>query len=191
MRCFIAVPLPEILSKNIGQYQSSLKKKLSSSDMKISWTRLASIHLTLRFLGEIEADTVSEINRRLSHELPLCPATQIEVKGVGAFPNLQKPRIMWAGLKTNQQLHDLHSLIKEQLSKLPREADDKAFKPHLTLGRVRFDPTRGRAFIQATKDSLLHEFGALPVEEVRLYRSHLKQSGPEYEILSSWTLAKQ
>jgi len=190
MRTFIAAPLTLELLQKLAVIQRDLKKLLSADNLRPSWVRPEGMHLTLRFLGEIEESLAEPICQRVETVCRSTAAFDLQVKGLGTFPNAMRPRVLWVGLYGDNRISDLAAQIKSSLIDLPLQADDKPFKPHLTLARIK-EPSAGSGVLKRIIDERHNEeIALLPVREIRLYRSHLKSSGAEYEVLKAFKLSE-
>jgi 2'-5' RNA ligase len=178
LRTFICIELPEQIRERIAELQRQLKAFGSG----VSWTRPEGIHLTLKFLGDVESfqiETIAEAVARASYGIR---AIGITVAGVGAFPNLARPRIFWIGVEERTgKLHQLQALIETELSRLGYPREQRRFSPHLTLGRVKSP--------DAVKEicSKLQQQGFAPMNfsaaAIIVMRSDLKPDGAEYTPL--------
>ena len=186
-RCFFAIqPGQEVVA-----YLGSLIENLKRHRANVRWVPVANIHLTLRFLGEIDDRTLERL-RRLPSEGQIGQAFTIGASGLGAFPQMRAPSIVWAGVD-GEAMHDLDRLrhLQARTERWAREAgiapERKRFTPHLTLGRVRRPPDRVSALID---DITVRECRSpfRRVAELLLMRSTLTPSGSEYEVLERWKL---
>src|SRR6266404_654137 len=139
MRAFVAIDLPEGIRAALGQKQAELRASLAhevparpSRDPDIRWTRPEGIHLTLKFLGEVQDAAVKQVTEVLSSFGPLAPFT-VELKGFGFFPGPSRPRVLWAGVKAPPDLARLAGRIEEKMEKLGYAREHREFNPHLTL----------------------------------------------------------
>ncbi|MGH7168255.1 MAG: RNA 2',3'-cyclic phosphodiesterase [Nitrospiraceae bacterium] len=194
IRAFVAVDLDADSRKVLARAQEQAKdrtvRELSrlAPEARIQWARPDSIHLTLKFLGEIADTRVEEIRHTLSVTIQAQPRFSVEVGGFGVFPDLRAPRVLWVGVSgQHDQLNSLARLAAEVDSGLdtlgfPREA--RPFSPHLTLARIK---ERSREVGQALTGSGLmtqrESLGSLRVDAVALIRSDLKPSGAVYTRL--------
>ncbi len=185
-RLFIAIGLSPELHQRLLPLREALVTARERQGGGLSIPPLANLHLTLQFLGDTPASLVPVIDRHLNLALSGCAAFTVPVRGVGAFPQLNRPRIIWAGLSSSEKLTSLHRHVIDGLDGLPLRLDRKPFKPHLTLARVK--QTHGHHIQDALKPYLSEDFGVLKVESVRLYRSELHQSGAVYTPLATWRL---
>src|SRR5207247_2680230 len=143
---FIAIQLSDEMKREIGSVQAELKREVSGSGrrgkaVKIGWTQPEGIHLTLKFLGDIQ-ETQVEALREILHRVaaPARPFT-LEARGLGAFPNPRAPRVIWLGLHGSNddmaELQRLQAAVEAGLGGLGFPKDARAFRPHLTVARIR------------------------------------------------------
>jgi 2'-5' RNA ligase len=189
MRTFIAVPLTDDLTKDLGTVQGQLRRDVP--ERAVRWVKPSSIHLTLFFLGDILLDRADPVKEALSVIARHMPPFEFQAGGVGVFPNLRRPRVIWVGVKDPMSgLALLHDTINEAMENLGFKPDTRRFSPHLTLGRVR--RRAGRRDVQAVGDAVGHtEVGHLatvPVKEVIFFKSVLKPTGAEYSRLATLKL---
>jgi len=189
IRAFIALELPESLRAGLGQVQ----EKLRPSGRDVKWVRPEGIHLTLKFLGNVEESQIEEIARLMAQAASGCPRLTLLAKGAGAFPGLTRPRVVWIGL-TGDCIVPLKALAKrleDALIPLGFEPEGRPFSPHLTLGRAKGMPTRGGPGGKSQKlsEAILGlsgvEVGEFEAAELVLYRSELKPGGAVYTKLRS------
>jgi 2'-5' RNA ligase len=180
IRSFIAIDLSD---RARGQIEA-LIRELRKSDAQVGWVRVEAIHLTLKFLGNVAPDLIDEIKPVIAR----VAASQtgpiyIEPAGCGAFPTIKSPRVIWAGLRGQiGPLSELTRQVEAALVPLGFKPEDRPFKPHLTVGRV-----KGRLRLQALQQILLahQDFTAEPFDasEVVLYKSDLRPDGARYTPL--------
>ncbi len=137
IRAFVAVELPEGVLAHLESVQRGLRKGLGSAESAVRWVRPEGIHLTLQFLGNVPRTQVPAIEQALRDACAGARPAQVGTAGVGAFPNPNRPRVVWIGLDGGlQPLFDVERAIGRALTPLGYKPD-KPFNPHLTLGRVR------------------------------------------------------
>jgi 2'-5' RNA ligase len=182
IRTFVAIELPEAIQQGLARVQDQLKQ----GRPPVRWVSPHQIHLTLHFLGEIppeELPAVAEAARiAASGALPF----ELEAAGVGAFPNLGRPRVVWVGLQGDMEaLHRLQSRLTQELAARGFPPEDRPFSPHLTLGRVRPQarPQEARGLGQALAAMKPVLLGRWRVTEIRVIRSDLRPEGPLYTPL--------
>jgi len=180
IRSFIAVHLPDNVREQISLFESRLKRL----DSDVKWIRPNNMHITLKFLGDIKQEQIESIaNVMFDTAKPIEPF-EIIVQGVGAFPNASRPRVLWLGIQSEGKvLENMASELDQMLSRLYFKTDNRVFKPHLTLGRV-----KSQRKIEEVIQVLFQEgFESRPfcVNHIHLMQSRLKPSGAEYQVLKS------
>jgi 2'-5' RNA ligase len=183
IRSFIAINL----SADIISSLDALIRQLQSLTPKgvVRWVAANKIHLTLKFLGDVPDGQFDNLQTMLREEAGRHPAFNIRVGGLGAFPNFKNPRVIWVGVEAPADLTALQLGIETQAGRLGYAAEDRAFSPHLTLGRLNryVAPQEVQRLSQVLSTVKAEPFGNLRVEEVCLYRSDLKPGGPLYTRL--------
>lgn len=178
VRSFIAVEIDDaMILDEISQVQQTLRDR--GADLKI--VKRENIHLTLRFLGEIDEGRVSEITDLLQ-EIRF-KTFSLSLKGVGVFPNERFIRVIWIRLeKGEKELNQIASLIEKGLRTIGFPPDNKKFSPHLTIARVRSkrDSDKMIPYLHKWKD---RDFGQQSVNTFRLKKSVLTTTGPVYSTL--------
>lgn len=179
IRTFISIDLPEGIKKGISDLQDRLKR----DECHIGWVRPEAIHLTLKFLGEIDEKGMPEIEAAIRKATKGFIPFNLRIMGLGLFPNLKKPRIIWLGInEEGDDLPRLQSGIEEEMEKIGHPREERGFKPHLTIGRVR-DPSGLRGLIDTIESEKEIELGGFNAEEVLIMRSDLRPEGPIYTRL--------
>ena len=182
IRSFLAVEIPLSNKEKILKLINSFNEK---SDSLIKWVSKDNLHITLKFIGELNTDHISTIQKSLTERLSSVPAFDMHINGLGVFPNSRKPRIFWLGFDQNKNLERIVSSIENCAVNLGYEADDKPFSPHLTIGRARRDISSGD-LISFTKNFQNHKLEVIPdfkVSHVTLFKSELTREGPLYSQL--------
>ena len=179
IRSFFAFDIEDYkIEKRISEIQGMLAN--TGADLKIVSTN--NMHLTIRFLGDIPismVDVLSEEMKKLQFS-----SFKLEIRGVGAFPKLNYPRVIWAGIrKGSKLLEDIFSQLEYRLTGLGFKKDNKGFSPHLTIARVRTGKNKARLaeLIIELED---YEFGIVNIDCLRLKKSDLTPRGPIYTNLS-------
>jgi len=178
VRSFIAVDLDnQKLLQSIVAAQQTLSR--TGGDLKL--VEPQNIHITLRFLGEIRQELVQDIIEQMK-EVRFSPFTA-RFKGVGVFPNLHRPRVVWVGIEDGaREMSNISNTLEKGLRTLRVQPDNRGFTPHLTIARVR----SGRNIFELSRtisEMRDMEFGSIGVNCVRLKKSTLSSSGPTYEGL--------
>lgn len=175
MRIFIAVDIcnPEVLG-NLSRARDLLVE--SKADLKPVATE--NIHITIRFIGETPSNIVNEICRELSN-IEIKPF-KVRVKGLGAFPNMNRPRVIWAGVVEGvEELAKIHEDVEKMLKRFKIPMDREEFVPHITLARVKSDRNISR-LISIVNNMIDMDFGEFVVNRIVLKKSVLTPSGPIY-----------
>ena len=179
MRTFIAVKLDSRTKEKLNSMVVQLKK-ISSG---IKWVRPEAMHVTLKFLGNIDkqkADQIIKVMEYISQSHGLFHLTCV---GVGTFPKKsRKPKVIWAGFNECGPLKTLHSDIEAELEKIGFSRENRDFHPHLTLGRIKKSPALQDLFPELERAEQ-KEFGVTKVDRVALFKSTLTPSGAIYDIL--------
>ena len=134
IRTFIAVDLPENVKEAIGQVSEQLQDNLSGTPVR--WVNPEKIHLTLKFLGDVSRENISIVQKILESEASKRQAMEIGIGGIGAFPKIRHPRVIWIGVEAPSELFDLRRGIESGVARLGYNYDKYDFTPHLTLGRI-------------------------------------------------------
>ncbi len=170
IRSFLAIPLEEELRREVRTVQRELGRHLPA----VRWSAPETIHLTLRFFGEIPEEALEAIGKVMLSVGGSTPPFQLEVRGAGAFPSPGRPRVIWLGLTGQQGLQALHRSLEEGLETIGFPPEGRPYSPHLTLGRSRDRlPPVGDLLESFRARSL----GPLPVREMVLYESRLQPGG--------------
>jgi len=185
IRAFIAV---EIASQTVRQI-SAVVADLKPSIPGIRWIPPTSFHFTVKFLGDIEENKIEPIVQALELVLHPFPRFTINAKGLGVFPDLKRPRILWVGLE-GKGLTALASKVETVLESLGFAPEKREFQPHLTVGRWRQFDRSSRKFAEELERWKGHEFGESTVAEVIFFQSELKREGAIYHPLKVVALAK-
>ena len=183
MRLFVALDIPETVRDSLAR----LSRPLQQTSPGARWVRLEGAHLTLKFIGETPPDRAERIRSALA-EIQATGPIELCFAGLGFFPDVRRPRVLWAGIETDDALRALAAAIETQLEPLgiPREA--REFQPHITLAR--FDSPKGLDPLRAAVEKLGRaEFGRATAGEFHLYRSVLKRGGAEYTRLASYRIS--
>ena len=184
-RLFIAVDFPPDIIAKIARITAYLQAQLPGKVMK--WVAPESLHLTLKFLGNVREDRLSELETCMKAALQGQPSFNISIEGMGMYPNARKPRVLWLGIKDPGNLGQIHHQLATTLQDFDPEPEKRAFSPHLTIARIRQNGSpqaiqeAGKILSQFKVDSL----GTLKVCTVRLYKSDLTPNGPIYTSLLS------
>ncbi|MBI2060314.1 MAG: RNA 2',3'-cyclic phosphodiesterase [Nitrospirae bacterium] len=186
MRCFIAIEIDAAVRERLAAAQDDLRPHVSG----VSWTKPDNIHLTLKFLGEIEDKRANRAMRVLTELALRLTGGNVESKGVGCFPNLKNPRVIWAGLADEAGLlHSTAQAIEGELSKIGFPRERRPFRAHLTLGRVR-ESFRAPDFPNQLARNGNRPFGPTVVRELTFFQSRLDPKGSIYTPLGRFPLQR-
>ena len=176
MRAFLGISIPEDLKKEIVAFQ----RRFSKFDIK--FVEPENLHFNMKFFSEIGEEQISELKVLLEEVCKQFEPFEIEIKGVGAFPNPIYIRVLWLGVSNGrQELTGLAETIQESIKSIGFQPEK--FTPHMTLGRVRTG--REKDEIKRIMDSDDFLIGRMKVEEITLFQSKLTPSGPRYDKVFS------
>jgi 2'-5' RNA ligase len=185
IRSFIAIELPEALKQELSKLQGRLQQPRQSW---IKWVDPQSIHLTLKFFGNINVNTISPITKAME-----AATFRLEVSSLGAFPNLKRVQVVWVGVwGETEVLRHLQRNLESHLAPLGFVPEKREFSAHLTLARLRHQatpPERERLgqLIASTRFKTAH---TIKVEAINLMKSQLTREGAIHGIVSSVHLKK-
>ena len=176
LRLFVAIELPEDLRLRLAA--------LAGGVPNANWVPEENIHLTLRFIGEVDDATTEDIDEALS-EIE-APAFTLTLTGVGQFGGGRGSRVLWAGIERNDRLLHLNAKIESALVRVGLEREQRKYSPHITLARLKKAPAdRVGRFLA---ENGLFRAGPVPVDGFALMVSHLSRSGAIYDAASRYPL---
>ena len=154
----------------------------------VAWVGPDDFHVTLKFLGAVDADRVSAVTEALASAASACLSFRLGIRGLGAFPSPARPRVLWAGIDAGAAAAAaLATRVDEALATLGFKQDPRALSPHVTLGRVR-QPHAQPRLAEALAGS--RDFGWVDVSRVSLMRSDLSPRGARYTELAGAPLGR-
>ena len=185
MRIFIAVDLPAGIKTRISDFIHKLKP---AAPLGIGWANLRDLHVTLKFLGEIEESRLPEIGVAVRAVAAATSVFPLTVAGTGTFPpHSSHPRVLWIGLEESPALLDFQDRLENSLEALGFPREQRPFHPHLTAARV-----KSAGVPQMLLDQFLRQdgasFGELEVRELVVFQSVLRPEGAEHRPLLSGAL---
>lgn len=184
IRSFLAIEIPEVLREKLREFLRELK----STGADVKWVRPEGIHLTLKFLGAVEREALETISLALRPAVEKFAPFELKAQGAGCFPSLRNPRVVWTGLiEKEDAVCRLQREIETITAGLGFPSEDRPFKPHLTLGRVR-SPKGKIALTQMIEGNSHLDLGSFRVERVVLFRSDLRPEGAVYTKLQEFYL---
>ena len=175
IRTFICIEIPKVIKERITKLQDSLR----IAGVQISWVKALNIHLTLKFLGDVQLSHIESVVRAAERAAAFSNRFEIEAGGAGCFPSPRNPRVLWVGL-TNmpEELKQLQAGIESELAREGFPREQKKFSPHLTIGRIRSPHNASRV----AEDLMARGFEAesFPAREITVMRSELNPAGSIY-----------
>jgi len=179
VRCFLAIDLPDGVRKGLGRVQ----ERLSKAGGGVRWVAPESIHLTMKFLGEVSDRQVAELCKVAQEIGGRSEPFEFAVRGAGCFPERGGVRVVWVGLvETSGRLQECQRLCEEAFEAMGFPREGRAFVPHLTLGRVK-DPSKVHGLREAVASLADYEGGEVSAEELVLFESILSPKGATYVAL--------
>jgi len=183
IRVFIALKIPREWEEPLQELQKTLQSRVSSDSIR--WIDTSQIHLTLRFLGYVAHPLVDGLKKAIGAAADGISPFLIHYDGLGCFPRVKDPRIIWAGLKCDDnRLGELYRRLNGATARIGEPPEDRPFKPHLTLARVK---NLNRKLIPRLEQALGSISFSAPIDwrvkEVLLMQSHLSSQGARYEAL--------
>ena len=188
MRLFVALEIPDQVRDGFAALIAELREADSSfSKSRARWVRPENLHVTLKFIGHVDAGKLDAIRAALA-EVRLDSPVELRFRGLGFFPNGKRPRVFWAGIEASPNLAPLAGEIGARLAKVGISGETREFAPHLTLAR--FEPPGISDGLSAiAQENVAREFGAVRTGEFHLFESKTKPSGAEYARLQSFPFA--
>ena len=181
MRTFIAIDLPSSIKEKIAQIQTAFKE----CDLSFKWVKPQNIHLTLKFLGNIEEKQLDQIKNIITEISQDFKSLQVQFTDFGFFPNERRPRVFFIATSGEDLLKSLAQKLEERLKKIGFEAEHR-FKSHLTLARIKSLENIDCLKRKMKEIKLTGEFA---IDEIILFKSTLTRTGPIYEKIFTKTLA--
>jgi 2'-5' RNA ligase len=183
LRLFVALPLPDDLRSAVIALQTRLSSRLSSNALK--WVKKDQLHLTLAFLGNVEAERDDALKASLAQACSAHAAMNLSLEGAGCFPHARRPNVLWVGLSGETgALSSLAASVRSATESFSERPDKKAFNPHLTIARLKEAPPRELARVGASMQTLqLEPLGQWRADHVELMRSELLREGARHTVL--------
>jgi RNA 2',3'-cyclic 3'-phosphodiesterase len=189
LRAFIAVEIPPEIRQTVCNATSSLRKGIGPL---VRWVPLENIHLTLKFLGDVSPANVDMLSQMLVAEADLFSCFDLRFHGIGSFPNLKRPRVIYIGIQAPAALEALQRGIESASRRLGYESEERGFSAHLTIGRVKQNITGSeqQTIRRALEEAKIDSLGTARVDSVHLYKSDLRPAGSVYTRLFTASLKK-
>jgi len=183
MRAFIALELPPVIKSKLME----VRYALANTGANVKWVENDNIHLTLKFLGDIDEVKIAGLKTAVKESANLWGAFRLGFGDLGAFPRRNNPRIIWVGVKPDDQLSSLQQFLEEAAYRVGVERDERKWSPHLTLGRVKY-VEKNSPLITRLK-SIKVETLFTGINRLTLFESRLSPEGPTYIPVESVKLA--
>ena len=189
MRLFVAIELPDSIKQELVRLQEHIKKSCGSCPAR--WVAPGNVHLTLNFLGDVSASKFDDLKRAVAQTSGGADGFDLTLAELGAFPNLERPRVIWVGIRGDlNRLLALQKNLEQSISALGITPENRPFSPHLTLARVGdevFAADKKRLGAAAAGTGCGTDC-SIPIRSVSLIRSQLTTGGPVYTVLDSTNL---
>ena len=185
LRLFIAIEIDDELKRALVDVQRRLKAEPAARFVR--WVAADGIHLTLEFLGDVDAARVPELSHALERASAKLAPFRLTARGLGCFPSLTRPNVLWVGVEGEvESAKQLARNVQDECARLGFERDVRGFTPHLTLGRVKRDvrPSDSRLVGEMVQKHGILDAGELKVEQVYLMQSDLRPGGAVYSVES-------
>ncbi len=183
LRLFIAVKVPSPPSLR------KVLKHLETMGRPVKPVSADNLHVTLKFLGDTNPARIPEIRNAVSEAVHGEKSFETHIVGLGAFPRIQRPSVIWAGLENGEPLIKIAESLETKLSGLGFHPEHKPFHPHLTLARIKSKPPPELA--ELLNENQTTEFGVVSISSVELFQSELQPNGPRYTVLASAVLSSE
>jgi 2'-5' RNA ligase len=185
IRAFLAIELPEDILQAMSGLQEKLKREIGG---RISWTRPQGQHLTLKFFGDISVEDVKNICTAVQKRIVSGQSLNLKIEKLGVFPDTRKPRVLWCGVTGDvEKLSVLQKQLENDFAGIGFPAEDRPFRPHLTLGRIK--DSRGVSGIsEALTKYSAFAAGEFICKELFLFQSKLSPQGATYTKLAEFAL---
>ncbi len=181
VRAFIAIDADDAVAREVDRLIAELRTPHDA----INWVRGANLHLTVRFLGDaVDSRLLAPLAASLAEIAAGVAPFIIRMRGTGAYPGLERPRVLWVGLES-PELVELAGRVEAATVAAGFEAERRPYSPHLTIARVR-QPHRFRALRPAFERAAERDFGAIDARAITLYRSRLSPDGSHYDALATF-----
>jgi len=182
MRAFIAIDLP----REIKDYLAAVEEKLKAAAADVKWVKPANIHLTLKFLGEIDEQAKEAVIRVIQDTARDKDPFSLRLSCAGAFPDIRYPRVVWIGTdKGSDETTEIVRALEEKLEKIGIAKETRQFRCHITIGRVKSGVNRLKLAekIEEADRELAGRQLEIPVTKIILFKSTLSPNGPTYEAV--------
>ena len=180
IRTFIAIPVPE----SVFVLQGNLKNTIEKKTGKVRWVKRDQLHLTLKFVGDTPEESIDDVRDVMQKVANQMTPFKIFIQGVGCFPKIERPRVMWVGLDgAIDKLNQLVTAVHDGLHPLGFPREEKEFHPHITMARAKYPQKKTpdiSSFLNTTYDPI-----PFRIEKIQFISSELFPNGPVYTILGT------
>jgi 2'-5' RNA ligase len=184
MRLFVAIELPPKARDAIAKVAASLRPESPGA----RWSRPEAMHVTLKFLGQTDEQKIPNVKATLEQIVSAEPVS-LRFRGVGFFPDENRPRVLWCGVEPTPNLSAMTSAIKKCLQLLGFEPENRPYVPHVTLARLN-SARNVEKLVRAAAPLKSYDFGATRESQFHLFESVLESSGSEYKKLATFPFVK-
>ena len=182
IRAFLAIDIDDKIKPKLNEILKEFKK----IDANIKFVDLLNMHLTLKFFGDIDLDGISPLTEKITSALEDFSPFNINIKGCGAFPNINHINVIWIEIEDDKLIKELHDRLDDEFAKLGFDRDKK-FSSHLTIGRMK--SAKEKSIVKSTIESLNDvEIASMSVKKITLKKSTLTPKGPIYENIKEFIL---
>ena len=188
IRSFLALDPPEEILREIGQVQNQLKKVIHGD---VRWVRPESIHLTLKFFGDISENAVANISAVAGKAAAAVGPFELAIGGAGVFPDVNRPRVIWLGMNGDvARLVTFQKGLERALQEIGFPREERPFRPHLTLGRIKM-PKGVTGLAEALKKGETYTAGQFTASSLSLFKSDLTPRGAIYTRIAGYPFTGQ
>ena len=185
MRLFAAIDIDPQIQERIERVQKRLKRDLDLSGNEVRWVPPGQIHLTLKFLGEMRDNLITQVCDVVTQTAAEYEGFDLRIQGLGVFG--RPARVVWAGCEVPPELVEIQTRLENEFEKIGWDKEHRPFTGHLTICRVK-SPAAGRRLAKAVEAYADECFGTVSVDQLVLYESQLSRTGPEYHAVCSASL---
>ena len=183
IRAFLAIEPAEDILQAVSRLQEKIKLEVSG---RMSWTKPQGQHLTLKFFGDVSADDIKNICSAVEKRLATASSLILKIEKLGVFPDIKRPRVLWLGMNGDvEKLAVLQSNLEKDFEKIDFPREDRPFKAHLTLARIK-DPRDINGMSEALKKHSGFKAGEFTCKELILFQSNLTPQGAIYTKLAGF-----
>jgi len=185
-RLFFAIALPDAVRRELDGSLESIRGRIGN---EIRWTPTHQLHVTLRFLGDVDAHRIPGLREAARAAVGARDPFRLSFAGLGAFPNLRRPKVIWLGVKPVPALVEVRAAVEEAVVSAGLERDARPFRPHVTLGRVRRTASAPAPFSGRGFDLVFGQ--TVRVDRVALVESVLGRGGATHAPVAEFPLGRR